>query len=129
MPERRPKTETYHGNFQSYTEAFKIYEDGKHRRYGLLFSVNGGAFAIAKLFPDPTIGNLLGSLTIRHVGIGMIVFSVLMWWDLWEFGRRMRTDVGDDSLPAMEGVFSGVGKVVLCVICILILVGWLAVII
>jgi hypothetical protein len=28
---------------------FRAYEDGKHRRYELLFAVNGGAFAIAKL--------------------------------------------------------------------------------
>jgi hypothetical protein len=30
-------------------EASELYENGKHRRYSLLFSVNGGAFAIAKL--------------------------------------------------------------------------------
>jgi hypothetical protein len=29
---------------------FREYEDGKHRRYILLFAVNGGAFAIANLF-------------------------------------------------------------------------------
>ena len=34
--------------FGSYTEAFKIYEDGKHRRYSLLFAVNGGVLAILK---------------------------------------------------------------------------------
>jgi hypothetical protein len=33
-------------------ESFKAYEDGKHRRYNLLFAVNGGAFAVAKLFAD-----------------------------------------------------------------------------
>ena len=27
------------------SESFKAYEDGKHRRYSLLFAVNGGAFA------------------------------------------------------------------------------------
>jgi hypothetical protein len=26
-----------------------LYEEGKHRRYSLLFSVNGGAFAVAKI--------------------------------------------------------------------------------
>jgi len=26
---------------------FELYENGKHRRYSLLFSINGGAFAIA----------------------------------------------------------------------------------
>ena len=48
-------------------EAFDLYENGKHRRYSLLFSVNGGAFAIAKLLAggpgtDPVV---LGHLTLR----------------------------------------------------------------
>ena len=30
-------------------ELFDTYEVGKHRRYSLLFAVNGGAFAVAKL--------------------------------------------------------------------------------
>lgn len=128
MSDRIRKTETYRGNFQSYTEAFKVYEEGKHRRYSLLFSVNGGAVATAKLFPDPLMRQFLGSLKIWQVAIGMIVFTLLMWWDLWIFAQRMRTDVGDDSGPATEGVFSRTGKIVLSVICSLILLGWLGVI-
>src|SRR5215472_14167414 len=104
------KTETYRGNFQSYTEAFKAYEDGKHRRYGLLFSVNGGAVATAKLFGDPKMDVFLGSLKVWQVAAGMIVFTLLMWWDLWIFAQRMRQDVGDDSSSATKGVFSRTGK-------------------
>jgi hypothetical protein len=37
------------------SENFKAYENGKHRRYNLLFSVNSGAFAVAKLFTDPKL--------------------------------------------------------------------------
>jgi hypothetical protein len=84
----------------------------------------------------------------------MILFTLLMWWDLWTFGKRLQTDVGDDISPATEstpyphgslagkvlissenwirprgkGVFSLIGKIVLSVICSLILLGWLAVI-
>jgi hypothetical protein len=32
----------------SFREASELYENGKHRRYELLFAVNGGAFAIVK---------------------------------------------------------------------------------
>lgn len=31
---------------------FSDYEQGKHRRYSLLFSVNGGAFAITQLLAN-----------------------------------------------------------------------------
>jgi len=31
---------------------FELYENGKHRRYSLLFSINGGAFAIAKFLTE-----------------------------------------------------------------------------
>jgi hypothetical protein len=34
-------------------EVFRAYEEGKHRRYNLLFAVNGGVFTVAKLFGDP----------------------------------------------------------------------------
>ena len=35
-------------------DSSKYYEDRKHRRYRLLFAVNGGAFAIAKMFAEKT---------------------------------------------------------------------------
>lgn len=31
-------------------ESFRAYEDGKHRRYSLLFAVNGGALAMSQSF-------------------------------------------------------------------------------
>jgi hypothetical protein len=56
-------------------ESFKTYEDGKHRRYTLLFAVNGGAFAVAKLFTDPHTANVLESLTRS---------STICWYDLYD---------------------------------------------
>jgi hypothetical protein len=97
-------------------EAFKAYEDGKQRRYNLLFAVNGGAFAVAKLLhakepPD------LGHLTTPSLSIGMIAFTLVMGWDIFEFGRKMRTAFSLD-------VFKSVGKTVLGVIIALICAGW-----
>jgi hypothetical protein len=42
----------------------KAYEDGKHRRYGLLFAVNGGAFAIARLLPCTGTTLVVGELRL-----------------------------------------------------------------
>jgi hypothetical protein len=47
-------------------DSFKYYEDGKHRRYSLLFAVNGGAFAIAKVFAEKNAGAVLGNLSLHH---------------------------------------------------------------
>jgi hypothetical protein len=51
-------------------DSFKYYEDGKHRRYSLLFAVNGGAFAIAKVFAEKNAG----AVRLLAVGpVGLIV--------------------------------------------------------
>ena len=95
-------------------ETFKIYEDGKHRRYALLFSINGGAFAVAQLVsktpPDP-----LGSLTLRQLSIGMILFTALMVFDIFRFGMNMRKYID---------VFRLEGQAVLLLIGLLIGSGW-----
>ena len=44
--------------FGTYRDAFEIYENGKHRRYTLLFSVNGAVAAIAKLYPSTGLDRL-----------------------------------------------------------------------
>ncbi len=70
----------------------EIYENGKHRRYNLLFAVNGGAFAISKLLSgdaqNPAVG--LGGLSLTHISVGMIFFTVVMMVDIWEFGDKMK---------------------------------------
>jgi hypothetical protein len=93
------------------SDGFKIYEEGKHRRYTLLFAVNGGAFAIAKV-----IGENTGCLTLRHLSLGMILFTAVMVWDIFEFGKKMR--VYDSDL------FKPIGKAVLLIIGFLICAGW-----
>lgn len=102
-------------------ESFKIYEDGKHRRYGLLFGVNGGAFAVAKLFTDPAAVTLLGDLTLGQLALGMILFTIVMTFDIFTFGQKMR----ETYLPDAFGI---PGKVVLLLIGFLICAGWYLVI-
>jgi hypothetical protein len=99
-------------------DALELYENGKHRRYGLLFSVNGGAFAIAKILGGQ--GNVLGGLSLKELSIGMVLFTVVMVWDIFEFGRRSRKE-------PVRNVFGGAGKAVLLLLGALICTGWLLV--
>ena len=104
-----------------------LYETGKHRRYSLLFAVNGGAFAIVSLRAERItsaeplapvdLGPIAGGLTLTHLAVGMALFTILMGVDIWAFGERMRAR--ENSL------FNGVGKVVLVTICAFIAIGWI----
>jgi len=112
-------------------DIFKLYEDGKHRRYSLLFSVNGGAFAIAQLFNTQASREYLGQLSLSSIGYGLAVYTVIMGIDIFAFGDRMGRafDVCSPGPAAVDGLrpFGCIGKVVLVLICLLIAVGWLLV--
>jgi hypothetical protein len=60
----------------SLKDKLTLYEDGKHRRYSLLFSVNGGAFAVAKLLvgAEGKTTTVLGRLTLPELSWGMILY-------------------------------------------------------
>ena len=76
----------------SIAEIFKAYEDGKHRRYTLLFTVNGGAFAIAN--QDKTgSGLVLGHLSLWQLSLGMALFTIVMILDIFMFGENMRKKI------------------------------------
>jgi hypothetical protein len=111
------------GKFGSYRDAFKIYEDGKHRHYSLLFAVNGGAAALASLYQKDG----LGALGPKALATGVVIFTILMGYDIWIFGQRMREAVGEDTGGANRGIFSRIGKVVLSVCCALLAIGWMMV--
>ena len=102
-------------------DVLEIYETGKHRRYNLLFSVNGGAFAIARLItPDPEHAALvLGGLTLPWLAAGMIFFTLVMTTDIHQFGLRMRGHQSD--------LFGAPGRVVLWLLGALVAGGWLLV--
>jgi hypothetical protein len=81
----------------------KAYEDGKHRRYSLLFSVNGGALVIGKMIVSGTDAEkiVLGGLKVWMLGLAMAAFSAVMTYDIWQFGIRMREF--DNSLFGTPG--------------------------
>jgi hypothetical protein len=103
-------------------EAHELYENGKHRRYTLMFAVNGGAFAIAKLLAGESgkSGVVLGSLTLQELAIGMALFTAFMTWDIYVFGLKMRATYLPHS-------FEWQGKLVLIVLGALQFTGWLLV--
>ena len=72
-------------------DVFELYEQGKHRRYSLLFSVNGGAFAIGNLFVgDHGQDKVLGDLKLWMLAVAMMLFSGVMCFDIWMFGEKMK---------------------------------------
>ncbi len=100
-------------------DKLSLYEDGKHRRYTLLFSVNGGAFAIAKLLvgAEGQPATVLGQLTLPELSWGMIMFTAVMVADIYAFGYKTRHSFTID-------VFDWRGKLVLISIGLLICCGW-----
>ena len=109
-------------NSLSLKEAYDLYENGKHRRYSLLFSVNGGAFAIAKLITGETgkYGVVLGNLTLSELSIGMVALTAILTWDIFQVGDKMRKTY-------LEDAFQPRGKVVLLLLSALLCGGWLLV--
>jgi hypothetical protein len=103
-------------------DTLAYYEDGKHRRYSLLFSVNGGAFAIAKiLLPGADVqASVLGGLTLQHLAIGMVAYTILLVADIYVFGEKVRAHY-------LPGAFGAVGKAVLLLLGFLLCMGWVLV--
>lgn len=107
------------------SDLVKLYEDGKHRRYELLFAVNGGAFAIAKIMSDSSHNHILGRLSLSELSIGMAIFTAVMTYDIYSFGRKMREQLQERLCKKHVGMFSREGKAVLLLIGLLIIVGWI----
>jgi hypothetical protein len=101
-------------------EGMNTYMEGKMKRYSLLFAVNGGAFAIAKVFGEHDSTQLLGGLTVQHLALGAVAFTVLMGIDIFLFGLMMRRKFFGDRM-----VFTWVGRVILVALCALLIAGWL----
>jgi hypothetical protein len=110
-------------------DIFRAYEDGKHRRYNLLFAVNGGAFAVTKLFTElqlkamapppaqaPEYFQILGNLHLWQLSLGMVWFNIIMILDIFTFGYNMR--------QLSKALFRWPGKLVLFVIGWLLAAGW-----
>lgn len=105
-------------------DGLRTYIDGKMRRFSLLFSVNGGAFAIAKLMTGTDkAGNavLLGNLKLWHLAVGSIIFTVLIVVDIYLWAQRMKKEF------LGELAFGVPGKTILLFLGILIISAWLLV--
>jgi hypothetical protein len=120
---------------------FEDYEKGKHRRYELLFKVNGAAFVIATLFTKTETKDIIqGVVSLQMLAIGMMAFTIIMGIDIFSFGWGMKQL--DNRWPKMEwkigpwrikhtqlgyGLFRPVGMAVLGLTVALIALGWLLV--
>jgi hypothetical protein len=106
----------------SFREAFELYENGKHRRYELMFAVNGGAFAVASLIgpnrPD------LGKLHLPQLAVGMILFTLVMVCDIYTFGDKWHKLGRNISNSEVHQIFGPPGRAVLFAIGSLLCVGW-----
>lgn len=97
------------------------YIDGKMKRYSLMFAVNGGAFAVAKLMAEAgqtsnTI--LLGHLRLWHLALGAILFTVLMVIDIYLWGQMMKKKFLGDL------AFNVPGKLILICLGVLLISAW-----
>jgi len=92
----------------------------KHRRYSLLFAINGGAFAVAKLFGEKDAAPILGHLRLTQLAVGMAVLTAIIVIDIFMFGEKMRS-------MYLPNAFGWQGKAVLISIGATICIGWLLV--
>src|SRR5215472_12610340 len=93
----------------------QAYTDGKMKRYGLLFSVNGGAFALARFSSDKGV-----VISPAVIAFGAIFFTVLMTLDIWMFGIAMRKQFE----RVQDGLFGQHGRLILLGLTLLLVVAW-----
>jgi hypothetical protein len=89
----------------------KLYLDGKMQRYWLLFSVNGGVFAIVQILQGKNLPINTGTLSM-----GAAAFTVLMTMDIWLWGSGMRKHSSE--------LFRPMGQLILLMIGALLFAGW-----
>jgi predicted membrane protein len=107
----------------TFKDIYTLYESGKGRRYGLLFSVNGGALAILSfLIKDPQ-NDTLTRCSMVAVAIGMVLFTWIMWIDINEFG----TNMGELAQARGEKLYEKTGKFVLRALALLLTFAWVGV--
>ena len=101
-------------------QALSTYLDGKIKRYNLMFAVNGGIFALARIITSAPSENPLGKIRLTHLAIGAIAFTSIMWFDVWIWGENMRLTYFDG-----KQVFQTRGKVIVSLLAALLIGGWL----
>ncbi len=89
-------------------EAFGVYQDGKSRRFSLLFTVNGGAFALLGFLAGDQPRIAFSFVTVWAfvvIPLAMIIFTQRMRDDLFVFGEGMNRVWQDLDLACPE-IFS-----------------------
>ena len=108
-------------------DVYTLYESGKGRRYGLLFSVNGGAFAILSFLIKDARNDTLTRCSMVAVAvavaIGMVLFTWIMWRDINEFGTKM----GELARARGEKLYEKTGTFVLGALALLLTFAWVGV--
>jgi hypothetical protein len=107
----------------TFKDVYTLYESGKGRRYGLLFSVNGGAFAILSFLIKDAHNDTLTRCSMVAVAIGMVLFTWIMWRDINEFGTKM----GELARARGEKLYEKTGKFVLRALALLLTFAWVGV--
>jgi hypothetical protein len=100
-------------------QVVEIYENGKGRRYKLLFAVNGGAYVLIGFLVDK--GDALklspvGVWAFVLIPLALAFYTLLMYWDIDAFGKRMKRI--DDDLYQKQGQRH------LLYVCMLLMVAW-----
>lgn len=93
-------------------KALSTYIDGRMKRYSLLFSVNGGAFAIIKFSTTDSdiVSFAIGAIKLNYLAIGAILFTYLIFIDIWAWGSFMRDHFSlEDSAFTPRGQFILIG--------------------
>jgi hypothetical protein len=97
------------------TEKSKLYLQGMMQRYSLLFSVNGGAFAIVQFSNGLSMPGVLSRFGLS---VGLILFTVFMVFDIWLWGSEMRQEHS-------KKFFRPVRQMILLMIGGLLVAGWI----
>jgi hypothetical protein len=85
-----------------------------------MFSVNGGAFLIVNLFIEEDTSRFLGGLSLKALAVGAILFTLLMWRDIYVFADMMEREFFDGKLVLQQQ-----GTLILHALCTLIIAGWM----
>lgn len=96
-------------------DALRTYIDGKLKRLNLLFAVNGGAFAIAKLSLESKNSLLIPT---GYLAVGAILFTIIMVCDTWLWARMMKRNC------VHEYGFTVWGKCILASLGLLMVAAW-----
>jgi hypothetical protein len=99
-------------------DVYTLYESGKNRRYGLLFAVNGGAFAILALLLKEHQPISIAAVAALMIAPAMIFFTWTMWWDIDAFGTKMA------KLAEPTELYGPVGRKVLLSIIGMLIFAW-----